>query len=316
MIGTTPVISGKELTPKNKRLRTSLEHRLNRWCQEQSNHMGDAIRGKYKLGSTKTKKADSGPDGDDLQTELLVGGKKIPKIQSDMIRAMALLAWGSIRWRELVLILQPYLQDAGDEGVDVGVGQIQMVNAARATAAASEDAEAYANRRSAELGGMKWVEVDKETPGAVERDGVYVELVEDKDAHWPLTKVMERDLEASITQAVVEGWTADQLAAVLDVSFALSAERMSIVADNEITNAQGNGTYSLWRRSGAITLVRWKTADKDREIDECDACEQQGVVPLGHEFAEGVFAPRLHPFCECELVVVDPNELHLDGAAA
>lgn len=309
MIGTTPVISGKELTPKNKRLRTGLEHRLNRWCQEQSNHIGEAIKGKYKLKGQKAKKADSDPEGDDLQTELLVGGKKIPKIQSDMIRAMVLLGWSAIRWKELVAIFQPYLRDAGEEGVDVGVGQVQMTSAGKTQDAAIEDAEAYANRRAAELGGMKWVEVDKDTPGAVEHDGKYVELVEDKDARWPLTSVMERDIEATVTQAVLEGWTAEQLAAVIDVSYALSAERMAVVADNEITNAQSGGTYSLWRRSGAVTLVRWKTSDKDRLIDECDACEAQGVVPLGHEFAEGVFSPRLHPFCECELEVVDPNEL-------
>lgn len=309
MTGTRPVISGKELTPKNQRLQKSLEHRLNRWCQEQSNHIGAAIKGKYKLGTAK-KSDGSDPDGDDLQTELLVGGKKIPKIQSDMIRAMVLLGWSAIRWKELVAIFEPYLQSAGEEGVDVGTGQIQMVDAAKRQQAANADIEEYANQRAAELGGMKWVEAEKGTLEAVERDGIFVELVEDKDAHWSLTAVMERDLEDSVTQAIVEGWTADQLAAVLDVSYALSADRMAIVSSNEVTNAQNGGTYSLWRRSGAVTLVRWVTADKDRQIDECDACEAQGVVPLGHEFAEGVFSPRLHPFCECELEVVDPNELH------
>lgn len=309
----TPVISGKELTAKNQRLKLDLEHRLNRWFQETGNRIGAAIKGKYKL--KKFKKADSDPEGDDLQTELLVGGKKIPKIQSDMIRAMALLGWGAINWKELVAIMQPYLQAGAEEGVGVGVGQVQMENTKDAQDAADEDAEDYANRRAAELAGLKWVEVAKGTPDAIERNGVFYELVKDDNAHWPLTAVMERDIEASVTQAVLEGWTVDQLAAVIDASYALSAERSAIVSDTEMTNAQSGGTYSLWRRSGAITLVRWRTADKDREIDECDTCEAQGVVPLGHEFVPGVRAPRLHPHCECELEVVDPNELSLGAVA-
>lgn len=313
MTGLAPVISGKELTPKNQRLKSSLEHRLNRWSQEQSNHIGTAIKGKYKL-DRKSKKADSDPDGDDLQTELLVGGKKIPKIQSDMIRAMALLGWSAIRWKELVAIFQPYLQAAAEEGVDVGVGQVQMSNAGKSQEEADQEAEDYANRRSAELAGLKWVEVAQGTPDAIERNGAFYELVKDDNAHWPLTEVMERDIEASVTQAVTEGWTAEQLAAVIDASYALSAERMSIVSSNEVSNAQSGGTYSLWRTSGTVTLVRWKTSDKDRQPDECDSHEAQGVVPLGHEFAEGLFSPKAHPFCNCELEVVDPNDLQFDGA--
>lgn len=307
MVASTPVISGKELTPKNRRLKADLEYRLNRWFQEQSNHIGRAIKGKYKL--KKLRKADSDPEGDDLQTELLVGGKKIPKIQSDMIRAIALLGWSAVRWKELVAILQPYLQAAAEEGVDVGMGQVQMESAGKAQDAANEDAEEYANRRSAELAGLKWVEVDKDTPDAIERNGKFYDLVKDDDAHWPLTAVMERDINASVTQAVLEGWTADQLAAVIDASYALSAERSAIVSDTEMTNAQSGGTYSLWRRSDAVTLVRWRTSDVHDQMDECDAYEAQGVVTLGHEFAEGLFSPRAHPFCLCELEVVDPDEL-------
>lgn len=313
MIGITPAISGADLTPKNHRLQIDLEHRLNRWFQETANHIGDVIRSKYEPGQLSTRKADdlddsSDPEGEDLQTELLVGGKKIPKVQSDLIRALALLGWGAIKWREMVLFVEPYLEAAAQEGIDVGVGQVQMVSPAKAQAAAEEDAEAYAARRAAELAGMKWVEVPKDAPGAMEHHGVFVDLVEDPNAHWPLTDVMRRDMDASIEQAVTEGWTADQLAAVIEASYALSAERSTIIAETEMTNAQSAGTYSLWRRSGSVTLVHWTTHGIDREPDECDRYEAQGVVPLGHEFDEGLFSPRAHPFCRCSLEVVNPSE--------
>lgn len=293
MIGTRPVISGKELTPKNQRLQIDLEHRLNRWFQETSNSIGEALHQKYP-NANKFAKADDDQD-DGLQTELLVGGKRIPKEQSNIIRAMALLCWGSIKWDALVAIFQPYLQAAGEEGVNVGVGQVQMQDAVQSRHNASEEVEEQSKTRSAELAGMKYTEDDK--------------LVEDPDAHWSLTEVMRRDLESTITLAVTENWTTSQLAAVIEASYAFSSERATIIAETELTNAQSGGTYSLWRSSGTVTLVRWRTADKDRQIDECDACEAQGIVPLGHEFAPKVFAPRLHPFCECELEVVDPTEI-------
>lgn len=291
MTGTqTPVISGAKLTAKNKRLRTDLEHRLNRWFQETSNHIGEALKGKYKL--KKARKADS---DDDLQTELLVGGKKIPKIQSDLIRALALLGWGAIKWPELVSIMQPYLEDAGVEGVDVGVGQVQMTGAGKKRDAAEQDAAEYAEDRSAELAGMKR-----------DDDG---NLVEDPEAHWPMTDVIKRDLEANITLAVIEGWTAEELAYKLEEAYAFSAERSAIIADTEISNAQSGGTYSLWRRSQTTTLVHWRVSGRHDVDDECDDYEAQGVVPLGHEFAPGLRHPRAHPFCECELEVVDPNDV-------
>lgn len=296
MTGTVrAVISGAELTTKNKRFQKDLEHRLNRWMQETANNIGDALKEKYG-SANKMAKTDSQPDDDDdTQTELLVGGKKIPKWQSNAIRAMALLGSKAINWNELVTIFQPYLQAAGDEGVDVGVGQLQMVDAKKAMKSAEEEVADDSKSRAAALAGLKYDADDN--------------LVEDPDARWPLTEVMRRDLEGSVLLAVTEGWTAEQLAAVIEVSYALSPERATIIANTELTNAQNGGTYSLWRKSGAVTLVRWVTSDKERKPDECDSYEAQGVVPLGHEFAEGLRSPRAHPFCECELEVVDPFEV-------
>lgn len=305
MTGITPVISGARLTTKNKRLQLDLEHRINRWSQEQANNISDALKLKYS-SANKTVKATAeedqgidwsaiGGEDDGQQTELLVGGKKIPKDESNVIRAMVLLSWGAIRWAALVDIFKPYLEAAGEEGVDVGVGQVQMTDARRTQENAKETAKEYADNRSAELAGMKRTADSR--------------LEEDSDARWPLTDVMRRDLEQSITLAVTEKWTVEQLAAVIEASYALSTERATIIANTEMTNAQSNGIYTLWRESGTITLVQWVTSDEHREPDECDNYEDQGVVPLGHEFAEGLFAPRAHPFCLCELQAVDPTDI-------
>lgn len=290
------VISGKELTPKNKRLREDLEHRLNRWSQETANHIGEALEQKYASANkmAKAEVPETNPD-DDTQYEVLAGGKRIPKWQSNAIRAVALLAWRSIGWSALVDLFKPYLKDAGDEGVDVGIGQVQMADASKVREKAEETAEQYADRRSAEVAGMQR-----------EEDG---SLAEDPDAHWPLTDVMRRDIDASAILAVTEGWTAEQLAAVIEASYALSPERNAIIADNELTSAQSGGTYAVWEESETTTLVRWVTSDRHVNVDECDGYEAQGIVPLGHEFAEGLFSPRAHPACLCELEAVDPSEV-------
>jgi hypothetical protein len=164
---------------------------------------------------------------------------------------------------------------------------------------AYEEATADAKERAAQAAGMKWTEAG--------------ELAEDESAHWPVTDAMQRDLESSITQAVVEGWTAEQLAAVIEASYAFSAERATIIANTELTNAQSGGTYTLWRKSKTVMLVHWRVSAVHVRIDECDAYESQGVVPLGHEFAEGLFCPRAHPRCLCSLEAVDPNEVFAAG---
>lgn len=294
MTSISVAISGALLTPKNKRFQKDLEHRLNRWFQETANNIGDAFKEKYP-DSNKMFKAEDDPEDDDTQTEILLGGRRVSSLEANTIRAMVLLGWRAINWETLVEMFRPYLKAAGDEGVDVGVGQVQMTDAKRAQTAAEGNAQEYADERSAQLGGMKRT-----------ADGG---LVEDQDARWPLTDVMRRDLEASVAQAVEEGWTAEQLAAVVEASYALSPERATIIANTELTNAQSGGTYSLWRQSGVVTLVQWVTSDEHTLDDECDDYEAQGVVPLGHEFAEGLFSPRAHPFCRCSLEVVDPTDI-------
>lgn len=282
-----PVISGSKLSPKNLKFQLDLEYRINRWFQETANRIGDVLEEKYgESGTVKLLK----DDDDGLQTEVLLGGKKVPKLESDTIRAIALLAWKAVDWKQLVGELQPYIEAAVMEGVDIGTAQVAVESVARTAESAKEAAQKYASERSAELAGMR-----------VNSDG---ELVSDPGAKWPLTDVMKRDLEMTVALAVEEGWTASQLAAVIEASYALSSERAAVVANTELTNAQSFGTYTVWKNSGVVTMARWVTSDLEREPDECDEYEAQGIVPLGHEFAPGIWFPRAHPNCRCNLEVV------------
>lgn len=261
---------------------------MNRWCAEQVNRINDALRDKYANASKFQKSEDDDKDEDDLQPELLLGGMELPPMERHTVRALALLMWQAVNWKGMADELQPYLEAAAIEGVAVGEGQ------AGTSPNAVDQAKQYGADRSAEAIGMR-----RTAEGFLEQN---------PGAHWPLTDVFRRDFVNTAIQAVEEGWTTDQLEAVVEAMYALSPERMGVIAEAELPQAQANGTYIVWVNSETVTLVRWRVSDDPkRNTDECDDAEAQGIVPLGHEFFPGVRMPLLHPFCQCRLVHV-PND--------
>ena len=87
-------------------------------------------------------------------------------------------------------------------------------------------------------------------------------------------------------------------------------ERATLIAENEMMNAQTAGTVAVWSNLDTTTIVRWRVNDlAPRVEDECDDYEDQGDVPLGHEFAPGLFFPRSHPRCRCRLEVISTPKL-------
>lgn len=282
------LISGSKLSKRNLKFQLDMEHRINRWFQTTSNRIVEAIGDKFGA-AVKMAKSDDG-----LQTEVLLGGKKVPKFQSDAIRAIALLAWTAVDWNSLVAELQPYIEEAAMEGVDIGTARMEVETIARTAEKAKEAAQKYAADRSAELGGKR-----RDAEGG---------LVDDPNAEWPLTEVMQRDLESTVAMAVHEGWTKEQLAAVIEASYALSSERAAIIANTELTNAQSFGHFAVYQARGIQTMARWRTNGLDREPDECDDYEAQGIVPLGHEFARGIRYPKAHPFCKCDLEIIEVGD--------
>ena len=279
-----------------------LEHRLNRWMQAQANNISEALKGvdldwAKTAKSVRTLKAEAEHDTNDdgLQTELLLGGKKVPKVESDLIRAVALLAWRAISWPSLVSELESYIAEATADGVGIGEAQSEITATASVIYDAKQSAQKYAKERAAEAVGMKYNAQD--------------ELVDDPHAVWPLTDKFKTDIESTIAQGIDEGWTDSQISAVIEASYAFSPERVEIIADTELTNAQNFGTYTYWRTSKVVTWVRWLTSDIHEVEDECDIYEAQGIVALGHEFAPGIRWPRAHPYCRCSLVAIPDSDL-------
>ena len=297
--GAVAIDSGK-LTDKNLRLTKDLEHRIARWLKKSGKAIGSGIRKQY--GGNKQIKADVGSQDqdnpEDKKPEILLGGAEATPIERHTAQAIALLAAGFLNWDALSDEVYPYLDSAAEDGVGIGIDQLPDIDVGIDIGATQESAAEAANRyardRSAELIGKKRLD-----------DGT---LIDNPNAKWAISETTREDLKATIAQAIEEGWTANQLAAVIEGSGTFSSARAKLIADTEMRNAQSLGTFLAWTQSGVQVMVRWQTTEDERVCDECDGYEDQGIVPLGHQFAPGIQHPTAHPLCRCILEVVNDDK--------
>jgi hypothetical protein len=313
-ISVAPVIDTDKLAVKTDVYVAHMGLRLGRWFKSTAKDVGEAVS-KFK-GMPKVIKADGSDDDEDhplddedLEREILAGGAELTPIQRNTVRALALLAWGQIKWEVLPDKLTRYFSGSAAEGVDLGVAQVMHAANQEDTGFTVDDippaktleddalteVQEFVANRSAELAGMKRG-----------KDGKTLEP--NADAEWALTDATRKDLVNTITQAVKESWTPKQLAAVLEASYSWSTARAELVARTELARAQSFGNYITWHLTGLAVYVQWETSEDEGVCDICDGFEAQGVVRLGHEFAPGIKYPIAHPRCRCALKVVPKPE--------
>lgn len=293
---TVSIDTGK-FTDKNLRLTADLEKRIARWLKLSAHSIAGGILKQYP--KKKVLKADVGSGAqDDVKPELLVGGLPQDDLHRHTEQALALLMASYLNYPALADEVQTYLDAAAIDGVDLGIDQLPQIDESIDTDAVYENAkiaaERYARDRSAEMVGMKRLE-----------DG---SLIDNPDAKWAISETTREDLRNTIAQALEEGWTAQQLAAVIEASPTFNAARAKLIANTEMANAQARGNFLTWTQSGVQIQVQWITADDERDCDACDDLEDLGPVPLGYEFAPGVQHPTLHPLCRCILMVVKEGQ--------
>jgi hypothetical protein len=202
------------------------------------------------------------------------------------------LAAIELDWEPFGKDVTPALRDAALSGVQQGTEQVYAASRGAGTdyvQAAKSHALAYAEDRGAEMVGMKRTE-----------DGSFIE---NPDARWAIDEPTRNGLRSKIEQAFTDKWSPAKLSDEIENAFDFSEERADMIAKSEITQAQSYGNLSSWIKSGVILTEAWQTsADHDHD-DECDDYEDEGEVPVGHQFAPGIFAPGAHPGCECGLVI-------------
>ena len=80
----------------------------------------------------------------------------------------------------------------------------------------------------------------------------------------------------------------------------MAVKRGKLIARTETASALSQGSLDAMQDMG-IDGKEWVTAGDDRVSDECQANEDQGVIPVNQAFTSGAMAPPQHPDCRCAL---------------
>lgn len=178
-------------------------------------------------------------------------------------------------WDDLIPVTRPMIAGistaAGKKALDE-LGLFDKTVMTKMTAAASD----YAGNRAAELVGRKLV------------DG---ELVDNPG--WSIPSATRDMLRSTITEAMEQGASNDDLAKAIMESDAFSRTRAETIARTETAMADTNGQRAGWRASGVVGGQEWVASENC-----CDDCQDLDgtVVGIDEGFPGGADVP-LHPNC-------------------
>jgi SPP1 gp7 family putative phage head morphogenesis protein len=128
------------------------------------------------------------------------------------------------------------------------------------------------------------------------------ELVDNPDAKWVISDTTREMIQSMIADATDQGVSTDELASILEDSFAFSSDRAEMIARTEIAMADSAGQMQGYVESGVVEGTEWTTAEDDAVDEECTMNADAGVIPLGELYPSGDEAPPAHPNCRCALV--------------
>lgn len=186
------------------------------------------------------------------------------------------------------------LSDIAQYGAYRALGQVGITDK-DITKLVDEDAVKWAQERSAELVGMKYI------------DG---ELVENPNPKWPITDSTREYLRGTVSNAVEEGWSPQKLAKEIADKPEMWEKRADTIARTELGFAHTNGNLIGWKNSGVVKGKRSLCMhDEDYKGDDpCPGNADAGVIPIDEEFPSGDDGPPYHPRCACALVPVLSDE--------
>lgn len=170
---------------------------------------------------------------------------------------------------------------AGDDG--------QLVNLV------NERAADYARERAAEMVGKR-----------VGPDGT---LIDNPNARWRIDDATRDMLRSTITTALDEGVSQEELQERIENSYAFSEERAQMIARAEVGNANSEGALQGYREAAEAGIkVRKQWLPDVGACEICQANADAGPIDLDDTFPSGDEAPMAHPNCECSVVPVVDEE--------
>ncbi len=198
-------------------------------------------------------------------------------------------------WSVLAGDVEPLMQEIVEEGSYAALAQVGIDVSADSGIAGvvSRDAVEYAQERAAELVGKR-------------RDALG-RLTDNPNAEWRIDEGTREFLRASVTQAITEGTSNEELSRSIRESYGFSKERAEVIARTETNLAANAGALNGYKASGVVDGKQWLTADDDLVSEECQANGEAGpngdgvLLDLDADYPSGDSAPPVHPNCRCTL---------------
>lgn len=192
--------------------------------------------------------------------------------------------------------LKPLMQQAAQDGgstvlrtIKVGVaatGDPDLRMDDSAFDQVNDYAVEYAETRSAELVGMKYV------------DG---ELVPNSNAEWAIDEGTREGIRAAVEDVQRGDLPVTELADRLSADYSFSPQRAEMIARTEMRMADGAGALAGYKASGVVQRKVWLTSQDDDVSEDCEDNAAAGPIPLDDDFPSGDDAEPAHPNCRCAI---------------
>jgi len=123
-----------------------------------------------------------------------------------------------------------------------------------------------------------------------------------------LPETTKRLIKPILVNAISTGASYNETAKLIAENYALSTERATMIAVNEIGSAYEVGNMCpMWdinQIEGFESIKHWQTVNDDRVTEECMANQEEGWLNVEEPFASGdLTAPRVsNPKCRCTVL--------------
>ena len=135
------------------------------------------------------------------------------------------------------------------------------------------------------------------------------------DGRENIVKATREGVAKLVAETIENGDSLDTLIKKLRGDYAFGKARAETIARTETAKALNKGTLASYKSLGHEGK-EWLTANDDRVCDICQAGQDEGPIPLGQVFNNGLDGPPPHPNCRCTLLPVREMgrvAVHLNG---
>jgi len=203
--------------------------------------------------------------------------------------------------------IEDTLAEVAEAGGNLTMLQVGLEDDDKLTGQVAQRALTWARDRSAELVGKRWTD-----------DG---ELIDNPNAKWAIDDSTRTMLRNTIADALADNKSvpqiADTIAALKDAvtgSYAFSEQRAEVIAFNEVTRANVQGSLAGAREAqdAGVVLKKLWLGGQSPCGEICQPNIDQGAIDLADDFESGDDGPPGHPGCYCSVSF----EVDLDASKA